>query len=181
MGASQSRPELVDEKVFRVEQPIQFSPDVVDQLSDHTASPTPTPERQSTLDEHIRSRIQNEVKQLRKEEEEVHKAIHSALEKENLDREKAMAGDASESGETGAGTIKSSAALFGDLEEIRAKIERFQARKELSNYPEIKSSQEALLSCYKAHPTTALECWREVSKFKASVAQLEQESFKTLH
>ncbi|KAK7440275.1 hypothetical protein VKT23_017215 [Stygiomarasmius scandens] len=179
MGASQSRSELVDEKVFRVEQPIQFSPDVVDQLSDHTASSKPSPERQSTLDEHVRSRIQNEVKQLRKEEEEVQKAIQAALEKENLDREKAMAGDAVESGEAGAGTVKSSAALFGDLEEIRSKIERFQSRKDLSNYPEIKSSQAALLSCYKAHPTTVLDCWREVSKFKASVAQLEQESFKT--
>jgi len=168
MGASQSRSELVDEKVFRVEQPIQvcyrlsastihlflsgflqFSPDVVDQLSDHTASSKPSPERQSTLDEHVRSRIQNEVKQLRKEEEEVQKAIQAALEKENLDREKAMAGDAVESGEVGAGTVKSSAALFGDLEEIRSKIERFQSRKDLSNYPEIKSSQTALLSCYK--------------------------------
>ncbi|KAF5372915.1 hypothetical protein D9758_001763 [Tetrapyrgos nigripes] len=181
MGASQSRTEQLDEKVFRFDQPIQFSPEVVDQLSSQASSSSaPTPERQATIDVHIRSKIQNEVKQLRKEEEEVQKAIQAALEKENLDREKAMAGDAV-SGEAGAGTVKSSAALFGDLEEIRSKIERFQARKDLSSFPGIKQSQEALLSCYKAHPTTTLDCWKEVTKFKATVAQLEQESFKTLH
>lgn len=139
----------------------QFAPDVVEQLSERQASPTPTPERQSTLDEHIRARIQNEVKQLRKAEEQVQEEIRLALEKENLDKEKAMAGEASGEAEAGAGSIKSSAVLLGDLEEIQAKIDRFQTRKSLANYPELKASQDALISCYKCvslvqHPCSVL-------------------------
>ncbi|KAF9267712.1 hypothetical protein L218DRAFT_642405 [Marasmius fiardii PR-910] len=175
MGASQS----TSEKVFRNETPIQFSPDVVDQLKDREASPGPTPERQTTIDQHIRSRIEHEVKQLRKQEEDVQNAIAQALEKENLDKEKSMAGQAD--GGDSAGTVKSSAALFGDLEEIRSKIERFQTRRTLQDHPEVKSYQDAVLSCYQSHPTTTLDCWREVSKFKSAVHSLEQEYFKTLH
>ncbi|KAL0063659.1 hypothetical protein AAF712_009351 [Marasmius tenuissimus] len=194
MGASQSTAGS-SEKVFRNETPIQvlvtpvisvsllkviqFSPDVVDQLKDREATPGPTPERQSTIDQHIRSRIEHEVKQLRKTEEEVQNEIARALEKENLDKEKSMAGG-EESGGDSAGAVKSSAALFGDLEEIRSKIERFQTRRSLQDYPEVKSYQEAVLECYRSHPTTALDCWREVGKFKESVRALEQGYFKTL-
>ncbi|KIK63835.1 hypothetical protein GYMLUDRAFT_222209 [Collybiopsis luxurians FD-317 M1] len=176
MGASQSNGQVV----FRSETPVQFAPDVVEQLSERQASPTPTPERQSTLDEHIRARIQNEVKQLRKAEEQVQEEIRLALEKENLDKEKAMAGEASGEAEAGAGSIKSSAVLLGDLEEIQAKIDRFQTRKSLANYPELKASQDALISCYKSHMNSSLECWKEVANFKNSVSQLEKEYFKTL-
>jgi len=126
---------------------LQFSPDVVDQLKDREATPGPTPERQSTIDQHIRSKIEHEVKQLRKAEEEVQNEIAHALEKENLDKEKSMAGE--EEGGDSAGAVKSSAALFGDLEEIRSKIERFQTRRSLQDHPEVKSYQEAVLQCYK--------------------------------
>ncbi|KAF5391845.1 hypothetical protein D9757_001622 [Collybiopsis confluens] len=176
MGASQSNGQVV----LRSETPVQFAPDVIEQLSERQASSTPTPERQSTLDEHIRTRIQNEVRQLRKAEEQVQEEIRSALEKENLDREKTMAGEASVNAEAGAGSVKSSAALLGDLEEIRVKIDRFQTRKSLVNYPELKASQDALISCYKSHLNSSLQCWKEVANFKASVSQLEKEYFKTL-
>ncbi|KAE9406967.1 hypothetical protein BT96DRAFT_933634 [Gymnopus androsaceus JB14] len=179
MGASQSKSNAGD-AVFRSEIPVQFSPDVVEQLSERQASATPTPERQSTLDEHIRSRIQSEVKQLRKAEEQVQHEIQLALEKENLDREKAMAGEVSGEQEAGVGSVKSSAALLGDLEETRSKIDRFQSRKSLADYPELKAGQEALVSCYKSHVTSSLECWKEVANFRNSVAQLEKDYFKTL-
>ncbi|ESK88783.1 duf1690 domain-containing protein [Moniliophthora roreri MCA 2997] len=178
MGASQSTVGS-SEKVFRNETPIEFSQDVVDHLKDNEASPGPTPERQTTIDQHIRARIEHEVKQLRRAEEDVQKEIALALEKENLDKEKEMAGQAERT--DGAGTVKSSPALFGDLEEIRSKIDRFQSRKDLKDYPEVKAYQEAVLSCYKSHPTTTLNCWREVNKFRDSVRTLEQEYFKTLH
>ncbi|KAJ3849262.1 hypothetical protein EV368DRAFT_85734 [Lentinula lateritia] len=179
MGASQSKANS-GEIVFRSEIPVQFSPDVVEQLSERQASTIPTSERQSTLDEHIRTRIQDEVKQLRKAEEEVQEEIRVALEKENLDREKAMAGQASEEGRAGAGSVKSSAALLGDLEEIRSRIDRFQIRKSLASYPGLKANQDALVSCYKSHATSSLDCWMEVVNFKNSVAQLEKDYFKTL-
>lgn len=89
------------------------------------------------------------MKQLRKAEEQVQQEIQLALEKENLDREKAMAGEVSGEQEAGVGSVKSSAALLGDLEETRSKIDRFQSRKSLADYPELKAGQEALVSCYK--------------------------------
>ncbi|KAJ3805766.1 hypothetical protein F5876DRAFT_51281, partial [Lentinula aff. lateritia] len=145
-----------------------FSPEVVEQLSERQASTIPTPERQSTLDEHIRTRIQDEVKQLRKAEEEVQEEIR-ALEKENLDREKAMAGQSSEEGRAGAGSVKSSAALLGDLEEIRSKIDRFQIRKNLASYLGLKASQDVLVSRYKY---VVIFMWAII--VKNSIAQLEK-------
>ncbi|KXN87725.1 hypothetical protein AN958_08201 [Leucoagaricus sp. SymC.cos] len=178
MGASQSRSET-NEKVFHSETPISFSPDVVNQLSNRLESPGTSPERQTILDAHIRARIQDELEHLRREEEQVQK-IERALEKENLDKERAMTGDASEGDGSGTGDVKSSTALQGDLGEIREKINKYQTRKELTEYPEVKTYGDAVVECYSKNPTRTLDCWKEVDRFKTSVAKLEQEYFKTL-
>lgn len=166
MGASQSTPRT-DEKVFVSETPIQvslnylrrnradgglqFSQDVVNHLSDHMASPDTPPERQSSIDAHIRSHIQSELARLREEEEQVKDEIERALEKENLDREREMAGEESQSEgeEASAGSVKSSAALMGDLEEVRRKVERFHTRQELEGYSAVQAKGEAVVSCYR--------------------------------
>lgn len=76
--------------------------------------------------------------------------IERALEKENLDRERAMAGEESQAAEDGsAGSVRSSAALLGDLEELREKVDRFQTRRALSEFPEVQATSEAVVSCYK--------------------------------
>jgi len=165
MGGSQSRLDT-EEKVFQNETPIsvrpsitsfiyiyrrvQFSHDIVNQLSDRVNTLATTPERQSTLDAHIRSRIQNELEHLKQEEENVRLEIERALEKENLDRERSMAGEASAGEDSGAtGSIKSSASLMGDLEEIRGKVDKYQARRDLSQFPDVRENGEAVVSCYK--------------------------------
>jgi MICOS complex subunit MIC19 len=114
---------------------LQFSPDVVGQLA--TPRDTP-PARQETLDAHIRSRIQAELKQLRDQEESVRQEIHSALEKENLDRQSSAAEDA-----------KSSVILLNDLDELQTRIDKFKSRKDLSELPAVKAAQEAVVLCYK--------------------------------
>jgi len=91
--------------------------------------------------------MQAELEHLRKEEEHVRREIESALEKENLDRERTMVG-ISES-ESTVGTLKSSTALSEDLEQIRSKIDRFHPRKRLELFPQVKSSSETVLFCYK--------------------------------
>jgi altered-inheritance-of-mitochondria protein 13 len=118
---------------------------------------------------------------LKQEEENVRLEIERALEKENLDRERSMAGEASE-GEDGAaaGSVKSSASLMGDLEEIRSKVDKYQAKRDLTEFPDVKENGEAVIACYKANLSTPLDCWREVNKFKASVANVEQQYFRTL-
>jgi MICOS complex subunit MIC19 len=108
------------------------------------------PERQTTLDEQVRSRIQSELKRLREEEENVRRQIESALEKENLDRERSMAGGQDdEAAESTTNSVGSSAALMGDLDEIRSKVDRFHAKRDLAEYPIVKSSGEAVVSCYR--------------------------------
>jgi altered-inheritance-of-mitochondria protein 13 len=118
----------------------------------------------------------------------VQKEIEHALEKENLDRERSMAGLDDEG--DGSGSVKSSAVLLGDLEEIRGKVDRYQQRREPNDLPSLKASGEAVISCYKYvtfcyllcafittsrnNPSKVLECWQEVSKFKAFVALAEQ-------
>jgi len=175
MGASQSKSE--DEKVFYNETPIQFSQQVVDQLQSNLASTTTPPERQSTLDSHIRSRIQAELARLREEEKDVREQIEIALEKENLDRERAMAG---EEDSEAVGSLKSSASLMGDLDEVQKKVERYHAKRDLADYPKVKEQSESLVSCYRSNPETPLNCWKEVSLFKAAVASEEQKYVDSL-
>ncbi|KDQ59391.1 hypothetical protein JAAARDRAFT_205450 [Jaapia argillacea MUCL 33604] len=179
MGASPSKPDT-EEKVFYNETPIQFSQDVVNHLSDNLAAPETTPERQSTLDAHVRSRIQAELGRLREEEEHVRQEIERALEKENLDRERSMVGEETVAGESGIGQLKTSTVLLGDLEDVRQKVERFQTKRDLNAFPSVKATSEAVAACYLAHSKTPLDCWREVAEFKASVAQVEQHYIDSL-
>jgi len=152
--------------------PVTFSQDLVDTLADNAASPSPSPARQNSIDAHIRARIQAELEHLRAEEQAVRAQIQAALEKENLDRERAMAGDPD--------SVKTSPALLADLEEVRAKVDRFHARRDLSEYPALRENSEALVACYKNNTTTPLDCWQQVDKFKASVAEIENEHMKSL-
>ena len=169
MGASQSRTEPDSEpQVFFNEVPIQVIPfakqlyyfskrglqvsgELANQLSADSLSPDVPPARQSFLDSGVRARIPEEVAKLKEEEEDVRRQIELALERENLDRERSMAGGASAAseGEDTIGEVKSSATLLGDLEEIRQRVEKYQARQELVDHPDLKSKGEAVVSCYR--------------------------------
>lgn len=159
MGASQSKTDVTP-KIIPNQTPVQvcrvrfayppaflipakFSQDVVDYLSDHLESPETTPERQISLDNRVRSRIQAELQALRAEEEKVQQEIHRALEKENLDRESDV-GDGTPLSEA-----KNSATLIGNLEEIKAKVDRYQTRRQLSDFPFLKEAGEEVVSCYR--------------------------------
>lgn len=105
-------------------------------------SPNPDATRQSTLDEHVRSRIQAELARLQSEEDIVRRQIETALEKENLDKEVAHAGKEGEK------PVISSSGLKDDLEDIQKRAERYLIRKKMEDKPEIKAKQELLLKCY---------------------------------
>jgi altered-inheritance-of-mitochondria protein 13 len=121
---------------------------VVNHLSDRLDSPETTPERQSVLDAHIRGRIQGELERLRKDEEDIRHEIEQALEKENLDKERSVAGEESEGGASSGG-LRSSTALLGDLEEMRSKIDKYNSRRDFSTFPEVKTTGEAVVECYR--------------------------------
>ncbi|KAH7889825.1 hypothetical protein F5I97DRAFT_1934650 [Phlebopus sp. FC_14] len=170
MGAGHSKPEM-QARVFHTETPVEFSRDVVHHLSDRLASAETTPERQTTLHDHIRSRIQSELQILRAEEEKVQREIQHALEKENLDHEISS----SENGD-----IRHTSALIGDLEEIRARVDHFQTRRQLSDLPFVKETGDAVVACYKSNATRPLDCWRQVTQFKAAVADAETKYLTSL-
>lgn len=174
MGASQSTPQQ-DEKVFTPDTNLhvrlpcpspasqthkrQFSEDVVNQLADHQASPEIPHDRQLTIDAHIRSRIQSELGHLQQEEERVREEIERALEKENLDRERGMAGEESASEDvSAAGSVKSSAALMGDLEELRQKVEKYHTRRSSEELSDVRAKGEQVVSCYKCVAQVPSSC-----------------------
>ena len=47
------------------------------------------------------------------------------------------------------GDVKNSAALLGDLEEVRTKIEKYQANRNASEFPEVETSSTILMECYR--------------------------------
>ena len=137
---------------------MKFSPDVVNRLSDRLESSETTPERQTILDTHIRARIHDELDHLRREEEQIRQEIEHALERENLDHEKALAGEASEGDGNSAGNIRHSVALLGDVEEIRSKIEKYHSTKKISEYPEVEASSAAVAECYRYASFASVFC-----------------------
>lgn len=79
----------------------------------------------------------------------VRREIEAALERENLDRERGMAGDAAGADADGAhGVVKNSTVLLGDLEEIRQKVDRYRVRASLADHVGVKEAREAVASCY---------------------------------
>jgi len=178
MGAEQSKSS--DDRFSSGGRSISFSSDLVNHLEDNLASPTPSADRQETLDAHIRARIQAELERLLAQEEQVRNQIEAALEKENLDKETSLSKRSEdEDGDLVVG-VSSSTALQGDLEEIQNKVERFHARRSLDDYPDVKATQTAVMECYKLNPTTSLNCVDAAKQFKESVAQVEKKFVESL-
>jgi len=106
--------------------------------------------------------------------------IESALEKENIERERGVEGELEGEQEEGETQVKSSASLRADLEEVQKKVERFQSRRSLEDVPDVKEAKEAVVECYRRNTATTLECWKEVAVFKGSVAKAEQKFVESL-
>jgi len=160
----------------------------VNHLEDKNVTSTETSShRQGTLDAHIRARIAAELERLQAEGHSVREQIEAALERENLDRETALATSDSDSevaiaedSRDGGGEVvvkknlASSVALQAELEEVQRKVERFQKRRQLDEYPEVRDARDAVLQCYESNASRPLDCVNSVEQFKQSVSQLER-------
>ena len=122
----------------------QFSQQVIDHLQESTGSPSTSPERQSTLDAHIRARINAELGRLREEERVVREQIEAALEKENLTKERTV----TDSDETEGG-VNSSSSVQGALDEVQKRVDRFHAKRDLGGYLLVSESSQKLIECYR--------------------------------
>ena len=136
---------------------LQVSSELATQLSDTSLAPEVSPARRVLLDHDVRAKIGAEAARLRghggstDDHDEatgvdiVQRELEAALERENLDRERGMTGDA---GDGEHGDVKNSTVLLGDLEEVRQKVDRYRTRASLTEHPEVKKAREAIASCY---------------------------------
>ncbi|KAH8829710.1 hypothetical protein DL96DRAFT_1599254 [Flagelloscypha sp. PMI_526] len=148
--------------------PISISPDLIDSLANQLADPHTSPERQSALDQSVRDSIQAQLDTLRRSEAEIRLQLAAALEKENLDREKAADGSVN------------SHLVLGDIDDLRSKIDKYKERKSLSHLPQVKTDAEELTKCFQTNPDTILNCWEQVNKFKTSSKRAQQDYIKSL-
>ena len=117
---------------------------MIDHLQESTGSAGTSPERQSTLDAHIRARINAELGRLREEERVVREQIEAALEKENLTKERSGTdGDEAEGG------VNSSSSVQGALDEVQKRVDRFHAKRDLGGYLVVSESSQKLIECYR--------------------------------
>lgn len=141
----------------------QVSSELATQLSDTSLSPEVSPTRHAILDQSVRAKISAEAARLRGRNDNdnnndnhngegvdiVQREIEAALERENLDRERGMAGDAvAADADAAHGDVKNSTVLLGDLEEVRQKVDRYRVRASLADHLGVKEAREAVASCY---------------------------------
>ena len=128
---------------------LQFSPSLLHQLTSSSNSDSSSPSSSSSANHHdpiILSRLQAEVTRLRNEESQILSSISSALEKENLDREKPSNKDS-----PNPPSSLNSVVLSRDLEEVRDKVERMMNKSQqytAGEESQVKSNRESLVQCY---------------------------------
>ena len=117
---------------------------MIDHLQESAGSTGTSPERQSTLDAHIRARINAELGRLREEEKVVREQIEAALEKENITKE-----TAGTEGDQEQGGVNTSSTIQGALDEVQKKANRFHAKRDLSGYLVVSETSQKLVECYR--------------------------------
>lgn len=158
---------------------MQFNDKLISQLSSNSLpSSSVPPSRQATLDEHIQQRINSELKRLHEQEQSVRQEIERALEKENLDKERGSAAEASEGSQSN--SIPHSASLLQDLQELEKRTSALQKdRSKLSddvNWKQVEINREQLVACFRENQAKPLHCKNQVEHFKQAVANLEKVS-----
>ncbi|KAI5454438.1 hypothetical protein NCC49_004490 [Naganishia albida] len=149
---------------------VQFAPSLISQLSSSSSSSSDEPPARTHHDSAIMARLQAETERLRTEEAAIMAKISSALEKENLDKEKPG---------------MSSELLSRDMEEVRDKLEKLGRKRrevfeEQGEKAEVRKQRDAVVQCYLKNHERPLDCWKEVEYFKRSVSNLEADFVASL-
>lgn len=109
---------------------LQFSPTLIQRLANPGAFAQAA--TASSTDELVRQKLAAESAALRQKEAEILSSISSALEKENLDRDKGL----------------SSEVLGRDIEEVREKVERIVEDKKTRLDNGVVRAKEGVVACY---------------------------------
>lgn len=116
----------------------QFAPSLISQLSSSSSPSSDEPPARTHHDSAIMARLQAETERLRTEEAAIMAKISSALEKENLDKEKPG---------------MSSELLSRDMEEVRDKLEKLGRKRrevfeEQGEKADVRKQRDAVVQCY---------------------------------
>ncbi|GHJ84898.1 hypothetical protein NliqN6_1300 [Naganishia liquefaciens] len=180
MGNSQStatsvgeQPQKPAEQVIRPQEQgtsVQFAPSLISQLSSSSSSSNDEPPSRTHHDSAIMARLQAETERLRHEEAAIMAKISTALEKENLDKDKPGL---------------NSELLGRDMEEVREKLEKLGKKRrevfeEEGEKAEVRKQRDSVVQCYLKNNERPLDCWKEVEYFKRSVSNLEADFVASL-
>ncbi|KAI8636673.1 hypothetical protein BD408DRAFT_425756 [Parasitella parasitica] len=159
MGATQSKS---SEPVIFYNQgsPLQFSQGFEQNTPKNDKQPAAvSAESNEKIEQLVRERVEEELKRVRSQQEQVNKRTYGDLAKQNIDND------------------HNSIAMAEDIDGMIQKLQRSTP----SEIPKaIAESQEALIVCYKKNQDRPLDCWEEVEQFKHAVAE-EQKKFIATH
>ncbi|KAL1914999.1 uncharacterized protein VTP21DRAFT_7704 [Calcarisporiella thermophila] len=149
MGSGESKPETLI--FYNSDVPIRFSADLVHQLEAERGNVSASRE---DIERQVRARVQEELKRLHEQQEELREQSARELEQKNSTH------------------LGNAVVTERDIEAMIEKTKKYEQR-EIPR--EVKERQEAVIACYLNNKTRPLDCWEEVQTFKESVHRMQKE------
>ncbi|KAH8654513.1 putative altered inheritance of mitochondria protein 13, mitochondrial [Tricladium varicosporioides] len=161
MGSGSSKPaEAPTSQVWKSDTPVRFSSGLVDSLQ---SSPETDSTRAKTLELHIQSRVNAELKKLQDQAAKDYEELQTKISSKEPEKETKSAGDTLR--DLGRESVQN------DVKELRKKLEQ---RKKLADVDEgIEKAKSEVVKCLRNNDRRPLDCWKEVETFKQEVRRLE--------
>ncbi|KAH6667529.1 putative altered inheritance of mitochondria protein 13, mitochondrial [Halenospora varia] len=161
MGSGSSKPtEAPTAQVWKSDTPVRFSSGLVDSLQ---SSPETDSTRAKTLELHIQSRVNAELKKLQDQAAKDYEELQTKVSAKEPEKETKSAGDTLR--DLGRESVQN------DVKELRKKLEQ---RKKLADVDEgIEKAKSEVVKCLRDNDRRPLDCWKEVETFKQEVRRLE--------
>ncbi|RDL41089.1 putative altered inheritance of mitochondria protein 13, mitochondrial [Venustampulla echinocandica] len=162
MGSGSSKPvDAPAQQVWKSDTPVRFSPELMNSLQ---SSPETDSTRAKTLELHIQSRVESELKKLQeragKDFEELQAKISAQQEPEK--------------GKSAGDTLRDLGreSVQNDVKELKKKLEQ---RRKLADVDEsVEKAKSDVVKCLRENDRRPLDCWKEVQTFKDEVRRLEE-------
>ncbi|TVY52443.1 MICOS complex subunit mic19 [Lachnellula cervina] len=161
MGSGSSKPAAAPtSQVWTSETPVRFSNGLVDSLQ---SSPETDSTRAKTLELHIQSRVNSELKRLQEQAAKEYAELQSQISAPEPEKKEKSAGDTLR--DLGRESVQN------DVKELKKKLEQ---RKQLADLDEgVEKAKSEVVRCLRDNDRRPLDCWKEVQTFKDEVRRLE--------
>ncbi|TVY26991.1 MICOS complex subunit [Lachnellula hyalina] len=161
MGSGSSKPAAAPtSQVWTSDTPVRFSNGLVDSLQ---SSPETDSTRAKTLELHIQSRVNSELKRLQEQAAKEYEELQSKISAPEPEKKGKSAGDTLR--DLGRESVQN------DVKELKKKLEQ---RKKLAGLDEgVEKAKSEVVRCLRDNDRRPLDCWKEVQTFKDEVRRLE--------